>query len=83
MDKQLIISVGREYGSGGHVIAQRLADRYGLPLYDRNLLKELAAKKNLNAEELEAFDEVKRNRLLSRTMIQRKVIKFQRKTQAW
>ena len=68
MDKQLIISVGREYGSGGHVIAQRLADRYGLPLYDRNLLKELAAKKNLNAEELEAFDEVKRNRFLSRTV---------------
>ena len=32
MEKQLIISVGREYGSGGHEIAQKLADHYGLPL---------------------------------------------------
>ena len=29
--KQLIISVGREYGSGGHVIAEELAKRFGIP----------------------------------------------------
>ena len=28
MDKQLIISVGREYGSGGHEIAQKLEKNY-------------------------------------------------------
>lgn len=27
MGKQLIISVGREFGSGGHVIAEELARR--------------------------------------------------------
>lgn len=37
--KQLIISVGREFGSGGHEIAQGLADHYGLPMYDHDLLK--------------------------------------------
>ena len=57
MEKQLIISVGREYGSGGHEIAQKLADHYGLPLYDHNLLDEMAEKKNLSAKELSAFDE--------------------------
>ena len=44
--KQLIISVGREFGSGGHEIAQGLADHYGLTMYDHDLLKEIAAKKN-------------------------------------
>ena len=29
MEKQLIISVGREFGSGGHEVAQKLADDYG------------------------------------------------------
>ena len=32
-DKQLIISVGREFGSAGHVIAEKLADYFNLPLY--------------------------------------------------
>ena len=30
MEKQLIISVGREYGSGGHEIAEKLANHYGI-----------------------------------------------------
>ena len=30
MEKQLIISVGREFGSGGHEIAEKLANHYGL-----------------------------------------------------
>ena len=36
-EKQMIISVGREFGSGGHVIAEKLAKEFGLPLYDHNL----------------------------------------------
>ena len=39
MEKQLIISVGREFGSGGHEVAQKLADDYGIALYDHDLLK--------------------------------------------
>lgn len=66
--KQLIISVGREFGSGGHEIAQGLADHYGLAMYDHDLLKEIAAKKNLNGDELAAYDEVKWNRFLYRTV---------------
>ena len=40
MEKQLIISVGREFGSGGHAIAELLAKRFDLPLYDSNLLED-------------------------------------------
>ena len=66
--KQLIISVGREFGSGGHEIAQGLADHYGLTMYDHDLLKEIAAKKNLNGDELTAYDEAKWNRFLYSTV---------------
>ena len=68
MKKQLILTVGREFGSGGHEIAQRLADYYELPLYDNNLLKEIAQSRNIDSEELERFDESKRKIGLSRTV---------------
>ena len=68
MEKKLIISVGREFGSGGHEVAQKLADDYGIALYDHDLLKEIAAKKNLKSEDLEAYDELKWNRFLYRTV---------------
>ncbi len=38
MERQLIISIGREFGSGGHVIAEKLAKRFQLPLYDNQML---------------------------------------------
>lgn len=65
---QLIISVGREFGSGGHEIAQKLAEAYHLPLYDHNLLDEIAKDKNLNKDELAEHDEKKKNPLLYRTV---------------
>ena len=51
-DKQIIISVGREFGSGGHAIAEMLAERFGLPLYDSNLLMEIAASKKLDVKNI-------------------------------
>ncbi len=42
MSKQLIISIGREYGSGGHEIAMKIAEKYGLPLYDHSILDQIA-----------------------------------------
>ena len=45
--KQLIISLGREYGSGGHVIAEELAKRFGIPFYDYHLIGEIAAGKKV------------------------------------
>ena len=42
MNNQLIISVGREFGSAGHVIAEELSKRFNIPLYDHNLLDKIA-----------------------------------------
>lgn len=66
MSEQIIISVSREYGSGGHVIAEKLAKIFELPLYDYNLLKEIAAEKGINVSKLQKYDEVPKNKLLSR-----------------
>lgn len=68
MEKQLIISVGREYGSGGHEIAQKLAQYYDLPIYDHNLLDEYAAERGLDVKHLKEYDESSRNPLMYRTV---------------
>lgn len=68
MEQQLILTVGREFGSGGHEIAQKLAEHYKLSLYDSNILKEIAVERNLDSEVLEEFDESKRKIGLSRTV---------------
>lgn len=67
-EKQVIIAISREFGSGGHFIAEKIAERLALPLYDKNLLSEIAAVKKLNAKGLEKYDETPRNKLLSRTV---------------
>ena len=41
MQKQVIISISREYGSAGHEIAEKVAEDLKLPLYDRKLLEKV------------------------------------------
>ena len=66
--KQLIIAVSREFGSGGHCIAEELARRFALPLCDRNILEEIADEKNVDSRNLEKYDELPKNHLFSRTV---------------
>ena len=61
MDKQVIIAISREYGSGGHEIAKIIADDMGLNLYDRSLLDEIAREKDIKIEYLEKYDEKPKN----------------------
>ena len=65
---QLIISVGREFGSGGHEIADKLAKHYDIPLYDHNMLREIATYMDVDHDELHAFDESKKRKLFTRTV---------------
>ena len=44
--KQIIISVGREFGSGGHIVAQKLAEHYDIPIFNKELLEEMARKED-------------------------------------
>lgn len=68
MAKQIIISISREYGSGGHEIAEKLAQRLQLPIYDRNLLDHMAEEKAIDGEKLKKYDESPRKMLWSRTV---------------
>ena len=38
MNKNTIITIGRQYGSGGREIGQMLAERLDVPFYDKELL---------------------------------------------
>jgi cytidylate kinase len=60
---QFIISVGREYGSGGHEIATILAEKFNVPLYDRNMLDHMAERNGIEAEKLYKHEEMKRHGL--------------------
>ena len=37
-----IITVSREFGSGGRTIAHKVAERLGVPYYDKELIKAVA-----------------------------------------
>ena len=63
---QFIISVGREFGSAGRAIAEELAKRFDVPIYDRHLITEIAEKTGLTAEEVEKYDEAPKLKILSR-----------------
>ncbi|MBP0973322.1 MAG: cytidylate kinase-like family protein [Oscillospiraceae bacterium] len=60
MNHQLIVTVSREFASGGREIAKILAERLGIEYYDRNLLDVIAAEKLGDVEKLRKFDEVPR-----------------------
>jgi hypothetical protein len=40
MKKQILITIGREYGSGGHDLAVLLSQRLGIRMLDRELIDE-------------------------------------------
>lgn len=68
MEKQMIIAIGREYGSGGHQIGEEVAKRLNIPFYDSNLLTQIAFDTNMDHEVLKQYDERPRNRLFSRSV---------------
>ena len=39
-----IITVGRQFGSGGRELGKRLADELGCPYYDKDIIREIAAR---------------------------------------
>lgn len=58
-NKNLIINVGRQIGSGGRVIAKILADEFGCRLYDRELLNLAAKESGFSEKFFEQNDEQK------------------------
>ena len=52
-----IICIGRQYGSGGREIGEKLAERLGIACYDKLLITQAARESGLTVETVEADDE--------------------------
>ena len=57
MKYQPIITVGRQYGSGGRYVARLLAEKLNIPFYDKELLAEVAKDSGFCQDLLEEHDE--------------------------
>lgn len=57
MDKHCVITIGRQFGSGGREIGQRLADRLGIGFYDKELLATAARESGISKDIFEMHDE--------------------------
>ncbi len=63
-----IITIGRQFGSGGKEIGIRVAKELGIPFYDKELLQEAAKKSGLCEKIFESFDERPKSLLYSIAM---------------
>ncbi len=55
--KQRIITISREFGSGGRTIGKTAAQELGIPCYDSELLQKIAAESGFDANYIEEAGE--------------------------
>ena len=59
-----VITIGRQYGSGGREIGKKLAERYDIPFYDNELITRAAKESGFAEETFERAEEKATNSLL-------------------
>ena len=64
MDKKIVITIARQYGSGGREIGELVAKKLGIPLYDKELITEAASRGSLDEKVTKLADESSANSLL-------------------
>ena len=64
LENHVVITISREYGSGGRYIGKLIADKLGIKLYDKNFITKVAAETGLSEEYIEK-NEQKRETLAS------------------
>lgn len=57
MGNQKIIAIGREFGSGGREIGEKLAQELGIGFYDRELISKAAKNSGIAEDMVELYDE--------------------------
>ena len=65
MTNHTIITIGRQFGSGGHEVGNRLSERLNIPLYDNNLISMAAHELSISQEAAEKVDETILGKFLS------------------
>ncbi|MCI9042005.1 AAA family ATPase [Dubosiella newyorkensis] len=64
----MIITISREFGSGGRDISRALAAHYDVPLYDQNMLSEIGIDESYDIDRINQYDEAPRWMIRSRTV---------------
>lgn len=59
--KNVILTIGRECGSGGKYIGQRVAKKLNIPFYDKELINKAHESSKYNYSKINEHDEIKRN----------------------
>lgn len=57
--KHIVITISREYGSGGHFVGKILAEKLNMPFYDKEIIYMTARESGLSKEYVEHNDEIK------------------------
>lgn len=56
-DKQIIITIGREYGSGGRYIGNLVAEKLGIKIYDKEFISHVSKSTGLSEEYIESIEQ--------------------------
>ena len=64
--KKLVITIERQYGSGGRIVGRKLAKELGIPFYDDEILSMTAEKSAVGEQYFRLADEKAGNNLLRR-----------------
>lgn len=66
MKSQIIVTIGREFASGGHDIAEIIAQKLGIEIYDKEILQKVIEHHGFTYDEIHKYDEKPTNFFLSR-----------------
>lgn len=64
-NKNIIITIAREYGSGGRYVGKLLSERLGIKLYDKSLISLVSDESGLSAEYIEENEQTINGKLLA------------------
>lgn len=57
MSDNIIVTIARQYGSGGHAVGKLVAEQFGMAYHDKSLIEKAAQKLGVSAEMLQSADE--------------------------
>lgn len=57
LDKKLVITISREYGSGGRYIGKLVADKLGIKLYDKEFINKLSKETGFSEDYIESNEQ--------------------------
>lgn len=61
LSKQIVITIAREYGSGGRYIGRLIADQLGIKFYDKDFIVQMAKETGLSEEYIENHEQKRGN----------------------